>query len=147
MKAKVLPLITFVLLLCIGATIMSSLPANAGVSVGRYWADVRWEWGYVPGCVHTNTWHLNLHLRDTWANRDLMNVHIASWWQNGPQFGIYNSGASGFCVQSRGTFTAIRSALTDFFSRSAGMPYWAASAMAYSVAVICVCALPFLIWA
>jgi len=124
----------------------SSSPVR-GVSVGRYWADVRWEWGYVPGCIHTNAWHLNLHLRDIWANRELVNIHMASWWDNGPQFGIYNSGANKFCAQSRGTFTGIRESLTDFFRLSVNIPQPSAQVLGYSVAMLCVLALPFLVFA
>lgn len=108
------------------STVPDGAAQTRGISVWKYWADIRWEWGYVPGCIHANAWHLNLHLRDTSANRELVNIHLASWWQNGPQFGIYNSGVNKFCAQSRGTFMGIREALTDFFRYSAKMPSWAA---------------------
>jgi hypothetical protein len=110
------------------------------ISVWKYWADIRWEYGYVPGCVHAFAWHLNLHLRDTWANRELVNIHLAVWWQNGPQFGIYNSGASQFCAQSRGTFTNIKNAIYGYFRYSVGLPSWVASSLAYSAAVVVVTA-------
>ncbi|MCL5407550.1 MAG: hypothetical protein M1429_03585 [Patescibacteria group bacterium] len=118
---------------------------RAGWNVGRYRCMIRWEPGNVGGCIGRNGWHLNLHIKDRWTNQDLFNAHLISWWQNGPQFGIWNP-PSGFCRTTRGTFTNIRKTVRDAISQSTSLPSWAASSIAYTAAVISVAALPFLVW-
>lgn len=76
-------------------------------SIGCYWFDIRWEKHYVGSCIKRDTWHLQFHIRNKCQNREIFNSHLCAWWQNGPQFGIYES-TRGFCAQSRGTFTEIR---------------------------------------
>jgi hypothetical protein len=85
----------------------SELGQTRGFGVGCLWMDVRWEHGYVGGCVRRTGWHLNFHLKNRCNERELFNLHVIGWWDNGPQFGAYNS-ANNWCAQSRGTWTSIR---------------------------------------
>lgn len=111
---------------------------NAFTVAGRYRCMVRWERGYVGGCIKRNGWHLNLHIRDIKANRDVLNSHMMGWGENGPQFGIYNS-ANGYCATSRGKFTAIKDAIQRTIQNAVPyMPVWAAAAIATTVAYIAV---------
>lgn len=105
----------------------------ASIKVGSYMFFIRWEYGYVGGCIRRNGWHLNLHIRDWRANRDITNFHLMGWWQNGPQFGIYNS-VTQWCKTTRGNFTAIRNAFIEGLSRY--MPYAVAVAAGTALAYI-----------
>ena len=110
---------------------------------GKYFWDIRWEWGYVGGCIKRNCWHLNLHVRDSQANRDLVNFHLCGWWQNGPQFGLYDP-PSNYCATTRGTFTNIASAITDALRRLAPViPYATAAVIGYVTAGVVVGAFAF----
>lgn len=113
------------------------------VWAGKYRAEIRKEGGYVGGCIERNQTHINLHLRDSKANKDIVNIHLVSWWENGPQFGIYNTGTRKFCVQTRGKFTALKDSITNFF-RSVGIPLAYAAMMGAAVAYVCMGAMPIL---
>jgi hypothetical protein len=115
----------------------------ADFTVGKYWCDIRWEWGYVGSCIRRNCWHLNLHIRDKSSNQDVFNAHLCGWWQNGPQFGIYNP-PSNYCATTRGNFTSIKNAIQDALSRSVPwIPYAVAVSIAYVSAGVVVGAFAF----
>jgi hypothetical protein len=80
-----------------------------GFQVGCYYVRLSWEIHYVGSCIGRNNWHLGFMVKNVCANpeRMILNAHACVWWQNGPQFGLYNS-ANGWCAQSRGTWTEIR---------------------------------------
>lgn len=79
------------------------------VRIGCLWMDVRWEEGPVSRCFNLAgvQWHLNFHFRNACSNTEIFNLHAKAWWDNGPQFGLYES-AHGWCFNSTGKFTAIR---------------------------------------
>lgn len=79
-------------------------------SLGCYFIRISWEKHLVKGCINKDVWHLGLILKNTCSNRDILNAHACVWWQNGPQFGLYDS-FSGWCATTVGTFTAIRDKL------------------------------------
>jgi hypothetical protein len=83
------------------------LPKDNGVYIGNYRLEVRREKGYVAGCIKRNGWHLNFDITNFRNNKQLFNLHVMAWWENGPQVGIYNS-ANKWCAQSRGTFTDLK---------------------------------------
>jgi len=62
-----------------------------------FWADIRYEWGYVGGCIRRNTEHVNIHLRNTQSNSEIFNFHLVLRWGGyRPCLSIYES-ASGWC--------------------------------------------------
>jgi hypothetical protein len=109
--------------------------------VGKYYCSMHWDKHYVGSCIRRNCWHLNLLINDSSTGRQVFNSHLCGWWQNGPQFGIYNS-ANGVCVTSRGGFTAVKNAIQSAILRSVPwMPYALAAGIAYVAAGISVPAL------
>lgn len=105
---------------------------------GKYYYDFRWEKHMIYGCINRDVWHLNLHLKDTTPpEREIVNFHLCVWWDNGPQFGIYNS-ANGACAKTPGKFSAIRYKIQDFLSRMTSLPSWAYVPVAYTAAVVMV---------
>lgn len=125
-------------------TIERSVPAGEVTPqfwVGRYYCRMHWDRHYVGSCIRRNCWHLNLLISDSSTGREVFNSHLCSWWQNGPQFGIYNS-SNGVCVTSRGGFTAVKNAIQSAIQRSVPwMPYAIAAGIAYVAAGIAVPAL------
>lgn len=100
----------------IGIEILNQKPAAPGsltpkspVFVGCLMMDVRWENGPVSKCFKLagTQWHLNFHFRNWCTNRDYFNLHAKAWWDNGPQFGLYESERD-WCFRSVGKWTAIR---------------------------------------
>ena len=71
--------------------------------------DIRWEYGSVSTCFKLagQQWHLNIQFRNTCRNIEYFNVHAMAWWDNGPQFGLYES-VHNWCFRSVGKWTAIR---------------------------------------
>lgn len=106
--------------------------------VGNYWCDVRWEYHYVGSCIQRNLWHLQLHIKNGQQNYDIFNLHMCVWWENGPQFGAYNS-ANGWCANTRGTYTRIRDTVANAL-RSQGFSNSVAYSIAAATAVIVVIA-------
>jgi len=114
---------------------------EAQFRTSNYFCKIYWNKHYVGSCIKRDTWHLNLLISDTRTGREVFNSHLCGWWQNGPQFGIYNS-ANGFCKTTRGGFTAIKNAIQEAIQRSVPwMPYAAAASIAYVSTVIVVPAL------
>ncbi len=114
---------------------------EAQFRAGNYFCKMHWDKHYVGSCIRRDTWHLNLLISDTRTGREVFNSHLCGWWQNGPQFGIYNS-ANGFCKTTRGGFTAVKNAIQEAIQRSVPwMPYVAAATIAYVAAAIAVPAL------
>ena len=93
--------------------------------------------GYVA-CFKRNVRHLNFMVRNVRTNTLLLDVHLAGWWDNGPQFGIYQSAGSRICARTTGNFTKMRQAIQDVLSRMTPLPYWVYVPLAYTVAVFAV---------
>ncbi len=109
--------------------------------VGKYWCKIHWDKHYVGDCIKRDCWHLNLLVNDSSTGKEVFNAHLCGWWQNGPQFGIYNS-ASGYCKTTRGKFTDIKNAIQQCVQNALPwLPVWAAVAIAYTTAYTVVPAL------
>lgn len=93
--------------------------------------------GYVS-CFKRNVRHFNLLIRNTRTNTLVLDIHLAGWWDNGPQFGIYQSAGNKICARTTGKFTQIRQAIQDVISRMTPLPYWVYVPLAYTVAVVAV---------
>lgn len=110
-----------------------------GFNISHYYVELHWENHYVPGCIHTKAPHLNLIVRDknlSGKSGLIVDYHLCVWWDNGPQFGIYNSGTVGkVCKETRGRFTAIKDAIYDVLSRMTPMPSWACASLASTTAI------------
>lgn len=73
-------------------------PRDVKLWLGRYLVRLSKEPGYVGGCVNRHgVPHLGLMLRDSVGQREVVNLHLASW-QEGTRrcFAVYNS-ATGWC--------------------------------------------------
>lgn len=131
----------------IGIHVLDKGPATPGqlqadwVRIGCLWMDVRWEWGYIPGCIKRVGWHLNFHIKDACTDREIFNLHAAGWRDNGPQFGLYES-ARGWCWRSTGTWTAIRDKFMGAFA-AVGITGFAAYVLSDICAGVCVGAFAF----
>lgn len=122
----------------IGVQEADSDASSSRYRMGKYYYDFRWEKHMIYGCINRDVWHISLHLKDTTPpEREIVNLHLVVWWDNGPQFGIYNS-ANGACAKTEGKFTAIRNKINDFLSRMTPMPSWACYSIAYTAAVVVV---------
>lgn len=108
-------------------------------SLWRYQLRVNWHKGWVRGCINKYGWHLNFHIKDWKTNHDYFDTHVIVWWQNGPQFGLYESESKN-CVQTRGTFTAIKNAFQDAIAKTTPLPPWTASYLASCAAFITIAA-------
>lgn len=100
--------------------------------IGCYWFRISWENGRIRGCINKDAWHLGFLVRNNCNKPSTMVLdgHAIVWWENGPQFGLYDS-KSGWCKTTRGNFTAIRN---TFYSAllAVGVVWW----LAYPVADI-----------
>lgn len=108
-------------------------------TMGRYYYKIYWDKHYVGGCIKQNTNHLNLLIRDLPTNKLLFDSHLCVWWNNGPQFGIYNS-KNGACSQTPGKFSAIKKKVTDYLHQMTPLPSWAYVPIGYTAAVVIVTA-------
>lgn len=63
---------------------------------GKYWWRIQWERGWVhSACFDRYGWHLNIHLKEEGTEREIFNLHLIWWLENGRWcFGIYNSAKS-----------------------------------------------------
>ncbi|HZG43143.1 MAG TPA: hypothetical protein VEY93_09285 [Longimicrobium sp.] len=68
-------------------------------SVGTYFYRLSAESGYIGGCIRKhNVPHLGLLLKDKITGRQIVNLHLCSWVENGRRcFGVYNSAGNGWC--------------------------------------------------
>jgi hypothetical protein len=66
--------------------------------LGRYFWRVSGESGPIGGCIgQSNAPHFGLLIRDIIVNREVTNIHLASWAEGSRRcFGVYNS-ANGWC--------------------------------------------------
>jgi hypothetical protein len=124
------------------ASLAAQPKVGVGFPVGCYYIRISWEQGYVGGCIKRNDqWHLGFTVRNNCKETMPFNGHLCGWWQNGPQFGIYNS-ANGWCAQSRGTFTEIKNKIAAGLV-AAGIVSWLADSIADTVAGVTVSAFAF----
>jgi hypothetical protein len=67
-------------------------------SIGNYFYRLSQESGSIGGCIKkANVPHVGLLLKDKRTDREIVNLHLCSWIENGRRcFGIYNS-ATEFC--------------------------------------------------
>ena len=109
--------------------------------IGCYWFRISWESGYIGSCIHRNSRHLGFTVRNNCNNPTTLvfDGHACGWWENGPQFGLYDS-KSGWCRQTRGGFTNIKD---TFYAGllSAGIVWWLAGPIADISAGVAVVAL------
>lgn len=79
-------------------------------SVSHYYVRVSWEKHYLA-CFERDVWHLGFMISDKNTGRLVVNLHLGSWWDGGPQFGAYNSGGRKFCLRTRINYGAVRGAI------------------------------------
>jgi hypothetical protein len=67
-------------------------------SIGTYFYRLSAEPGTIGGCINqVNVPHLGFLLKDRITDRQIVNLHLASWIESGRRcFGVYNS-ATGWC--------------------------------------------------
>ncbi len=130
----------------VGIQILNEAPPAPGTAQSRYvqvgclWMDVRWEEGPVSKCFKLQgvQWHLNFHFKNACSNQDYFNIHAKAWWDNGPQFGLYES-VRQWCFRSVGKWTAIRGKFMEALA-AAGVTGVAAYVISDISAGVCVAA-------
>lgn len=105
-----------------------------------YGVVLNWHSGYVAGCIKRNLRHININVQNRCSGGMLFDAHACSWWQNGPQFGIYVSGPRTWCGTTRGGYTAVRDTLANAL-KAVGFSAAVAAAISAATAPVLVPAL------
>lgn len=116
------------------------------IQIFNYWVDVRIEKHFIGGCIKKNAYHANLHLKYIPTETEIVNVHLVIWWNNGPWFGIYDSGSSQFCFNSEATTNNMKEGLQKFLE-SVQVPATIAAAIALTAAIIMEALMPAIVLA
>lgn len=121
--------------------VQASNTTDGRMVIGNYEITFTWHKHPLYGCINRDVWHAGFLIKNNAAKWVICDIHVAAWWQNGPQIGVYVTRGEDwhtsqlYCTTTRGSFTAVRDAICEALKR-VQIPSLYAYLMATAIAVI-----------